>query len=106
MTTHTTPTSSDLQQLIAQQAELQAQIESARMATKQATLNQIKALMAQSGITMGDLMGRKGVKAAPMYKNPASDETWSGRGKPPTWFSGLLNLGYTKEQLKIAPVAQ
>ena len=29
-----------------------------------------------------------GIKVAPKYRNPATGETWTGRGKPPKWIQG------------------
>jgi DNA-binding protein H-NS len=41
---------------------------------------------------------RKGKKAtrqkaagAPMYRDPASQKTWTGRGKPPAWIAGVAD---------------
>ena len=31
---------------------------------------------------------RKGTKAKPKYRDPATGTTWSGRGKEPAWIKG------------------
>ncbi len=37
---------------------------------------------------------RAGVKVAPKYRNPAdASQTWTGRGKSPTWVSALKEQG-------------
>jgi len=43
-------------------------------------------------ITTADLIVKKTRKARspvmPKYKDPNSDKTWSGMGKPPAWIAG------------------
>lgn len=43
---------------------------------------------------------RRGV-VPPKYKNPAGEETWSGRGAQPVWFRQALDSGITKEDMLI-----
>lgn len=38
-----------------------------------------------SGFTNKKKTGRVRAPLAPKYRNPASGETWSGRGKAPKW---------------------
>ncbi|NCY12586.1 MAG: H-NS histone family protein, partial [Burkholderiaceae bacterium] len=33
-------------------------------------------------------VAKKRGKVAPKYKNPATGETWTGRGKAPKWIAG------------------
>lgn len=41
-------------------------------------------------------------KVAPKYRNPSNhDQTWTGRGKAPLWFSALIDAGKTREDLLI-----
>jgi DNA-binding protein H-NS len=43
-------------------------------------------------------------KVEPKYQNPFNpDESWSGRGRKPTWIVDALNAGMTLDQLKINP---
>jgi DNA-binding protein H-NS len=35
----------------------------------------------------------KGTKVAPKYRNPATGETWAGRGATPRWLQALLQRG-------------
>lgn len=94
------PTPDFIAQLLAEEKRIKDQIELARNQSKNQTIDHIKSLMTTYGVTMGDLMGRKGVKASVLYKSPTG-ETWTGRGKAPKWFSTLLALGHTKESLKV-----
>ena len=63
---------------------------------------EIKATMAEYGITVADLSGkglrapRKGAVVAAKYRNPTTGETWTGRGKPPRWMAAQLSAGKTK----------
>lgn len=43
---------------------------------------------------------RRGV-CAPKYRNPAGEETWSGRGAKPRWFVQALETGITAEEMLI-----
>lgn len=85
---------STVAQLLAQKAALDAQIEAARKAENAEAIAQVKALIAEHGLTQQDLFGgaKRGRKAsgsvAPKYKDPISSATWSGRGKAPKWIEG------------------
>ncbi len=87
--------------------ELQSQIEKLQKEAEQArktelanAIAEIHAKMKEYGISAEDLgfgsaLGakRKVAKAvrrpvAPKYRNNATGETWSGRGKPPKWMAG------------------
>ncbi len=86
--------------------ELQSQIEKLQKEAEQARRNEISAAIAEIhakmndyGISPEDLgFGAGGVKrkpakatrrpVAPKYRNNATGETWSGRGKPPKWMAG------------------
>ncbi len=87
--------------------ELQSQIEKLQKEAEQArktelanAIAEIHAKMKEYGISPEDLgfgasIGgkRKPLKATrrpvpPKYRNNATGETWSGRGKPPKWMAG------------------
>lgn len=44
----------------------------------------------------------RGGKPGPKYKDPKSENTWSGRGLRPKWFKDALAEGVTVEQMLIA----
>ncbi len=81
-------------QLLAQKAALEAQIEAARKAENAEAIAQVKALIAEHGLTIQDIFGgaKRGRKAsgsvAAKYQDPISKKTWSGRGKAPKWIQG------------------
>lgn len=98
------------QELLAQKAELEKQIENARKQELSDAIGQIRSLMSQYGLTVADLGGKasgtktsstKGSKVAPKYRNGSTGETWTGRGRQPKWVEQALASGKTLEQLAI-----
>ncbi len=77
----------------AQIAELQAQAEKVRKEELASAIAQVKALMAQYGITIDDLQGvtkktRKTSSVKAKYRDPVSGSEWTGRGRSPKWLEG------------------
>lgn len=83
-------------QLLAQKAALEAQIEAARKAEISEAVAKVKELVAAHGLTAQDIFGgsKRGPKAgargtvAPKYRDPSTGATWTGRGKAPKWIEG------------------
>lgn len=99
-----------LQELMAQRAELEAKIHEMTSVQRVEALAKIKEIMAEYGLTLADIAGKvgvgqrsprlpssRGVKAgsvvAAKYRNPATGETWSGRGLKPRWLTAQLAEG-------------
>jgi DNA-binding protein H-NS len=89
-----------LTDLIAQRANLDKQIAEAQREARSGAVAQIKALMAEHGLTAADLNSRAGTarkpsgkKVAAKYRNKATGETWSGRGLQPRWLKAALASG-------------
>lgn len=91
-----------------QAAELQQKIEAAHKAERADVVAKIKALMQEHGVTLAELGGGKaaggrapraaksgstGRKVAAKYRNPATGDTWSGRGLKPNWLKAALASG-------------
>jgi len=89
--------------------ELQSQIEKLQKEAEHARKNElanaisdIHNKMRDFGITPEDLgiVGKKKAgktvrkPVAPKYRNTATGETWSGRGKPPKWLAGRDKLQF------------
>lgn len=92
----------DLKDLIAQRAALDQQIAQAQRDARAQAIAQVKALMAEHGLTHADLAVRRstqgksksaGAKVAAKYRNKATGETWSGRGLQPRWLKAALAGG-------------
>ena len=88
-----------LAELLAQKAALERQIDQAQREQRTEAMAQIKALMAEHGLTLADLSSRansksgSGAKVAAKYRDKASGDTWSGRGLQPRWLKAALAAG-------------
>jgi DNA-binding protein H-NS len=94
--------------LLKQIEDLKRQAEDVRRQELESVIAKIKDMMAQHGITVADLSGgrgkggkKKGAVAA-KYRNPASGETWSGRGRPPRWLAEAEAQGKSRDAFLIA----
>lgn len=66
--------------------------------------NRIVEEAAALGISSDDLLGQPAARrtTVPKYRNPHNQaETWTGRGKPPAWFSENIDSGIQKESMLI-----
>lgn len=100
---------STLQQLLAQKAALEKQIAEFQQSQRSEAIAKVKAMMAEYGITLADVGGAAGKsarragesaavrktssKVAVKYRNPATGDTWSGRGLKPRWLTAALAAG-------------
>ncbi len=101
-----------------QKADLEKQIAETLKAERAGVINQIKTLMADHGITVTDLAANKpgrppksaasagGAevttrKVAPKYRDPATGDTWSGRGLKPKWLTAALEGGRKLEDFSV-----
>jgi DNA-binding protein H-NS len=95
-----------LNELIAQKAALEKEIESRRTQEREEAVAKVRALMSEHGLTLADLSQRgsrgggsasssasKGSKVAAKYRNSATGETWSGRGLQPKWLKAAIASG-------------
>jgi DNA-binding protein H-NS len=118
------------QELKSQAEDLMRQAEAARKAEIGAAIAEIKAKMVMYGITLEDLGGKakaargrkpKLAKAAKLakpakdkakpaktrkpvavkYRNPETDETWTGRGQPSKWLKALEAAGRNREEFAV-----
>lgn len=96
------------QELSAQIASLMQQAEAQRKAEVAAVIRDLRAKMTEFGITAADLgMGRlsrssrAGHTVAVKYRNVATGETWTGRGKMPRWLAAEVAKGRSKEQFAV-----
>lgn len=86
--------------------KLQAEAEKARKDEMNAAIAQVKALMAQHGITLEDMgcgakKARKGLPLKAKYRDTATGNEWSGRGQPPKWIKDHLAQGKNKEDFLV-----
>ena len=90
-----------IQELLAQKAALEKQIAEAQRAAKADAIAKVKSLMSEYGLTAADLAGKSpatgkaegGKKVAAKYQDPASGQTWTGRGLKPKWLQAAMASG-------------
>ncbi len=99
---------SSLPELMAQKEALEKRIADARRAERAEAIQQIKTLMDQYGLSVADLSvkgntgrARKGSKVPAKYRNPASGDSWSGRGLQPKWLKAALSAGRKIDEFKV-----
>ena len=80
--------------LLQQRQALDQQITQARKQEMSGAIAQVRALIIEFDLTAQDVFpsgrGRSassGTKVAPKYRNPATGQTWTGRGKAPLWIA-------------------
>jgi DNA-binding protein H-NS len=98
-----------LSDLLAQRAALEKQI--ADFQQRSEAVAKVKSLMAEYGLTLADLGGKSTAavsaprkatsKVAAKYRNPATGDTWSGRGLKPKWLVAELAGGKTIEDFTL-----
>jgi DNA-binding protein H-NS len=85
-------------ELKAQAEKILEQAEAARLAELEAVLEEVRARVAEYGLTPEQVFGRrrtarsgKSAKTASptaKYQDPKTGTTWSGRGREPSWIKG------------------
>ena len=91
----------NLQDLLSQKAEIERQISDARRTERNDAVAKVRALMAEHGLTAADLVAKatgtrattSGRKVAAKYRDPATGQTWTGRGLKPKWLAAALEAG-------------
>jgi DNA-binding protein H-NS len=96
-------------------ADLQKQAAAARKEASAAAIKEIKRLMTENNLTAADLglsgagkaakakiaTGDKRAAVAPKYRDNETGQTWTGRGKAPTWLAAKMAAGASKESFRI-----
>jgi len=85
--------------LLGQIAELKGQAAKARDAELAAAKTEIKEIMESYGLTIADIARagkpKKAHKAVEMkYRDPATGQTWTGRGRAPKWLEGRDKIAF------------
>ena len=102
-----------IKELIAQKEALEQQIEKVTSESRSKAIEQVRALMAENGLSVSDLGGNgsakntkkakpgSGAKVAAKYRNTATGESWSGRGLQPRWLKAALAGGKKIEDFAV-----
>jgi len=100
-----------LKELLEQKATLDKQIEEAGRSERSAAISQVRALMADHGLTVADLgnakppsksTSTKGAKVAAKYRNSETGDTWSGRGLQPNWLKSAIAAGKSLDDFAVS----
>jgi DNA-binding protein H-NS len=93
-----TTMSTSYKELLAQREALEQAIAKARQNEISAAVSKVRELVAEYGLTAQDVFpGRAAKSGAPKaaagkvaakYRDPATGQTWTGRGKAPKWIEG------------------
>lgn len=89
-----------LAELMEQRAQLDQQIEALRASEMNTAIQRVRALVAEFGLRQADVFGRGGSRAlgttkVPIkYRDPATGQTWTGRGRAPKWIEGQDRAAY------------
>lgn len=83
-------------ELLAQREALEKAIAQARQNEISAAVTKVRELVAEFGLTVQDVFpgrapkgaGKPASKVAAKYRDPATGQTWTGRGKAPKWIDG------------------
>ncbi len=88
---------SSYKELLAQRDALEQAIAQARQNEISRAVTKVRELVAEYGLTAQDIFPGRGSKSgapkaaskvAAKYRNPATGQTWTGRGKAPKWIEG------------------
>jgi DNA-binding protein H-NS len=95
---------SSYKELLQQREVLEQAIEGARQREIAQAVQKVREIIAEFGLTVQDVFpsgrsakvsGSKSVnKVAPKYLDPATGQTWTGRGKAPKWIDGQDRAKY------------
>src|SRR5690606_6177625 len=104
--------STSYSELLKQIEALTRQAEELRQAETAAVIADIREKISLYGLTAADLGFREGKQAprsgggsrkavAAKYRNPATGETWSGRGRAPKWLADAEAKGQKRESFAV-----
>ncbi len=91
---------SNYKELLKERELLEAKIQEARRAELASALQTVRTLVNEYELTQQQVFppargprslvasAGTGSKVAPKYRNPATGQTWTGRGKAPKWIDG------------------
>lgn len=88
--------SQSYKELLQQREVLEKAIAQARQNEIAVAVSKVRELVAEFGLTAQDVFPTRGAKSAgkstgkvaPKYRDPATGQSWTGRGKAPKWIDG------------------
>jgi DNA-binding protein H-NS len=95
------------QDILSQIESLKAEAEKARKEELKVAIETVRKLIKENNLSAADCgFGKSGKRSGggtikPKYRNPATGQTWSGRGLTPKWLQDALSAGRRKEDFLI-----
>ena len=98
------------EQVHAELVQLDKQIAQLRSQERSGIIKQIHQMLAEFNLSVADLGGGtktgrtnpiKGVKIAAKYRDSATGNEWTGRGRQPKWVEAALAAGKTLDEFEI-----
>ena len=95
---------SSYKELLAQRESLEQAIAQARKNEITNAVTKVRELVAEYGLTSEDIFSGRSAKSgvakatnkvAPKYRDTATGQTWTGRGKAPKWIEGKDRAQFT-----------
>ncbi|MCV6593754.1 MAG: H-NS histone family protein [Silicimonas sp.] len=95
-----------LEELKSLQKNVEKEIKTFKSRARDAAMKDLQQVAKKHGLSVDEILGKKGkgrkAGSPAKYRNPADDrQTWSGRGRQPTWYKEALSSGKTPESLEI-----
>lgn len=70
---------------------------------KKEALVALEATASEMGFSLSELTGLGKKVSAPKFQNPEDpNQTWTGRGRQPTWFKSAIAAGTSEDDMRIA----
>lgn len=100
-----------LEELLVQRTAIAKQIEMVRREERERAIREIRGLLNEHGLSVAEVVAAPGnrggsvkltgKKVAPTYRDPATGQTWSGRGLKPKWMVEAMAAGRLAESFLI-----
>ena len=95
-----------IQELQALSRDIEGELKRRGDEERKKVLSQMKELAASVDMTLEEVIAyssSKKTKGEPKYQNPENPrQTWTGRGKRPSWIKAALEQGKSLDELRIA----
>lgn len=93
---------SSYKELLKQREDLEKQINEARQSEMANAIAKVRAMIEEYALTPQEVFpasrarsAASGTKVAPKYRDPATGQTWTGRGKAPKWIQNQDRAEFT-----------
>lgn len=89
------------------QKKIEQQLKVRKRTEREEAIEQIYNIAHGLGMTLGDLIGKGGIKPAKakvavQFRNPSdASQEWTGRGRQPKWLKEALDAGKTLDALRV-----